>query len=52
MVLMERMKGQTLEAAWPTLSETEKETVADPVAEVPQLRFRVEGSERLLRISK
>ncbi|KAF3025404.1 hypothetical protein E8E15_009965 [Penicillium rubens] len=40
MVLMERMKGQTLEAAWPTLSETEKETVADQVAEaVKQLWF-------------
>lgn len=33
MVLMERVKGQTLEDAWPTLSQTEKETIADQVAE-------------------
>lgn len=39
MVLMERVKGQTLENAWPTLSKPEKETIADQVAEaIRQLR--------------
>lgn len=39
MILMERVKGQTLEDAWSTLSETEKETIADQVAEaLKQLR--------------
>ncbi|KAJ6189814.1 kinase-like protein [Penicillium mononematosum] len=32
MILMERVKRQTLEDAWPTLSQDEKETIADQVA--------------------
>lgn len=38
-VLVERAKGQTLEKAWPTLSSSEKESVAEEVAEcLQQLR--------------
>lgn len=39
MVLMGRVKGQILEDAWSTLSETEERTIADQVAEaLKQLR--------------
>ncbi|KAG5289073.1 PKc-like superfamily domain-containing protein [Histoplasma ohiense] len=38
-VLMERIKGQTLEDAWPTLSSSDKERIADQVAKcLVQLR--------------
>lgn len=38
-VLMDRIKGQTLEEAWPTLSEPEKEHISKQVAEyMDQLR--------------